>query len=182
MQEATTSPSDAVLAQQARDGDRGAFNTLCDRHLPSVYNRLRALLPPEAVDDVTQEVFVAATRAIHRYRAQASFRTWLSAIARHKVADYYRSRERNPATVALDAVTDRATAHVTWEERTLDRALVREVLLSLPDHYREVLLLRFAEGLKFKDVATALGISLEAAKSRYRRAVAAAAVALGEDG
>jgi RNA polymerase sigma-70 factor (ECF subfamily) len=174
--------ADKALVCKAQQGDRAAWNTLCDKYLPYVYNRLRALLPSEAVDDVTQEVFMAATRAIHRYRAEATVRTWLSAIARHKVADYYRSRERNPATVALDAVTDRATAHVTWEERTLDRALVREVLLSLPDHYREVLLLRFAEGLKFKDVATALGISLEAAKSRYRRAVAAAAEALGEDG
>ena len=67
---------DEELAHLARGGDRLAFDVLCDRYLPVVYNRLRALLPPEAVDDVTQEVFVAAVRAIRRYRATAS-RRWV---------------------------------------------------------------------------------------------------------
>ena len=73
---------DEELVHLARDGDRLAFDVLCDRYLPVVYNRLRALLPPEAVDDVTQEVFVAAVRAIRRYRASATFHTWISATLR----------------------------------------------------------------------------------------------------
>ena len=167
---------DEELAQLARGGDRLAFDVLCDRYLPVVYNRLRALLPPEAVDDVTQEVFVAAVRAIRRYRATATFRTWISAIARHKVADFYRARGRQPRTVELDPDINDVAEGTAWQEQLL----VRMALQRLPEPYQEVLLLRFAEGLPFQDVADVLGISLEATKSRYRRAMTAMAEALGE--
>lgn len=167
---------DEELAQLARGGDRLAFDVLCDRYLPVVYNRLRALLPPEVVDDVTQDVFIAAVRAIRRYRARASFRTWISAIARHKVADFYRARGRQPQTVELDPDINDVSEQSTWQEQ----ALVRMAMQSLPNPYQEVLLLRFAEGLPFQDIAESLGLSLEATKSRYRRAMAAMAKALGE--
>lgn len=155
----------------AQKGERAAFETLCDRYLPIVYNRLRALLPPEAVEDVTQEVFIAAMRGIRRYRSRALFRTWLTAIARHKVADFYRKRSRQPETDALDSEENSPVDAAGWEECTL----VRVALRRLPEHYQEVLVLRFAEGMPFDQIACTLGISLEATKSRYRRAVAAAA-------
>ena len=160
--------SDEVLARMAQKGDRAAFELLCERTLPAVYNRLRALLPPDAVEDVTQEVFLAAMRG-------ALFRTWIAGIVRHKVADYYRQRSRQPEMVPLNGKTNNATARDSWEERVA----VRIALLHLPAHYQEVLLLRFAEGLPFIEVAQTLGISLEAAKSRYRRAVAAVAREMG---
>jgi RNA polymerase sigma-70 factor (ECF subfamily) len=163
--------ADEALAKMARAGDRAAFETLCERCLPAVYNRLRALLPPEAVEDVTQEVFIAATRGIRRYRGRALFRTWLAAIARHKVADFYRKRGRQPETNLFDGQEDSTPEPGGWEER----ALVRIALQRLPEHYQEILLLRFAEGMPFDHIACALGVSLEAAKSRYRRAVAAVA-------
>ncbi|MBN2394493.1 MAG: sigma-70 family RNA polymerase sigma factor [Anaerolineae bacterium] len=177
MSEPFNTRPDEELAHLARGGDRLAFDVLCDRYLPVVYNRLRALLPPEAVDDVTQEVFVAAVQAIQRYRAKAAFRTWISAIARHKVADYYRQRGRQPGTVELDPEMNDMAEQNAWQEHMF----VRMALRRLPDHYQEVLLLRFAEGLPFQDVADALGLSLEATKSRYRRAMAAMTEALGEE-
>ena len=167
---------DEELAYLARDGDRLAFEVLCERYLSVVYKRLRALLPFEAVDDVTQEVFVAAVKAIRRYKAKAAFRTWISAIARHKVADYYRKRGRQPETMALDPEINDVAERSVWQEQVS----VRMALQQLPQHYQEVLLLRFAEGLPFQDIADALGVSLEATKSRYRRAIAAMAEALGE--
>lgn len=162
---------DEVLAKMARDGDRVAFETLCDRTLPAVYNRLRALLPPQAVEDVTQEVFLAALKGIRRYRGQSCFRTWIAGIIRHKVADYYRRQSRHPEVVSLAGERNDPEAHAGWEEH----ALVRIALRRLPAHYQEILLLRFAEGMPFDQIAGALDISLEAAKSRYRRAVAAMA-------
>ncbi len=171
-----TALPDEALAQLARGGDRLAFDVLCDRYLPVVYNRLRALLPLDVVDDVTQEVFIAAVQAIRSYRATAAFRTWISAIARHKVADYYRKRSRQLETMELDPEINDVAERSVWQEQMF----VRMAMQRLPDHYQDVLLLRFAEGLPFQDVAETLGISLEAAKSRYRRAIAAVAEALGE--
>jgi RNA polymerase sigma-70 factor (ECF subfamily) len=168
--------SDEALTERARGGDREAFEVLCERYLPVVYNRLRAKLPPEAVEDVTQGAFVAATRGIRHFRGNASFRTWILAIARHKVADYYRRRERRPETVQFNPLIDHGDSEGHgWEER----AMVRMALERQPAHYQEILLLRFAEGLPFKEVAAELGISLEAAKSRYRRAVASVAEEMG---
>ncbi len=169
--------SDEALAKMTQDGNRAAFETLCDRHLSSVYNRLRALLPAEAVEDVTQEVFVAVLRGIQDYRGNSLFRTWLAAIIRHKVADFYRQRSRQPEVVPLagDGDGDEPVAPDIWEER----ALVRAALQRLPAHYQEVLLLRFAEGKPFDQIADALGISLEATKSRFRRAVTAVAQEIG---
>jgi len=160
--------SDKALVEKAQGGDRTAFDILCDRHLDSVYNRVRAKIPPEGVEDVTQNVFVAAVRSLDSYRGDSSFRTWLLSIARYKIADYYRHRDRRPDTVPLKYQDSNPGRSDIWE----DRILVRVALRQLPDHYQEILLLRFAEGLKFKQIAKALDISLDAAKSRYRRAVA----------
>ncbi len=175
MNEHLDSLSDEMLAKMAKDGNRMAFDTLCDRYLPHVYNRLRALLPREAVEDVTQEVFIGALRSIHSYRGGSLFRTWIAALVRHKVADFYRRQSRQPEVVPLGIGTGSLAALDAWEEH----ALVRAVLRRLPDHYQETLLLRFAEGMPFDQMAGALGISLEATKSRYRRAVAAMAREMG---
>jgi len=174
-------PTDEALAKRARDGDRPAFEALCDRYLPVVYNRLRAKLPPDAVEDVTQQVFIGAMRGIRRYEERSTFRTWLLSIARHKITDYYRTQSRRPETVPLDPLEtgnpSGSQARGDWE----DRILVRIALERLPEHYQEILLLRFAEGMRFKTIARTLGISLEAAKSRYRRAVAAIAQAMSAE-
>jgi len=174
MSEHPDSLPDETLAQMARAGDKAAFDTLCDRYLPVVYNRLRAKLPPEAVEDVTQQVFIGAMKGIRQYRERSSFRTWILSIARHKIADYYRNRSRQPETTPLDAgegEVEGSERRDAWEEQVL----VRLTLERIPDHYQEILLLRFAEGMRFQKIARTLDISLEAAKSRYRRAVAAIA-------
>jgi RNA polymerase sigma-70 factor (ECF subfamily) len=174
MSEHPDSLPDETLAQMARAGDKAAFDTLCDRYLPVIYNRLRAKLPPEAVEDVTQQVFIGAMKGIKRYRERSSFRTWILSIARHKIADYYRSRSHRPEAVSLDAgegEVEGSERRDAWEEQVL----VRITLERIPDHYQEILLLRFAEGMRFQKIARTLDISLEAAKSRYRRAVAAIA-------
>lgn len=168
--EDTSNPiSDEELVRRTQGGDPAAFEILCDRHLPRVYNRLRTLLPLEDVEDVAQEVFIGAMRSIDRFKGQAKFRTWLNAIVRHKVADFYRQRNRQPETVPLEGKGDLQVQMEGWERR----AAVRIVMRRLPSHYQEILLLRFAEGLPFKEIADTLEISLDAAKSRYRRAVAA---------
>jgi len=169
------SESDDALAAKARSGNRVAFEHLCTRYLPTVYHRLRMKLPPSAVDDVTQEVFLAATRSIRNFRGDASFGTWILRIAQHKVADYYRGDGRVPESVPLDVVLEHPGAS---DDGWRDAIVVQAALERLPEHYQVILLLRFAEGLPFNTIAQRLGISLDAAKSRYRRAVAAIAETL----
>ena len=141
------------------DGDRAAFDILCDRYLPIVCRRLRVLLPVSAVEDVAQEVFVAVVRSIKSYREDAQFRTWVAAIIRHKVADYYRSEQRSPQTVELDpAIHSPSAGSEAWRDQTVALMALQE----LKAEYQEVILLRFAEGLPFKGVASRW-------ESRWRR-------------
>lgn len=178
MSEQLDTRSDEELVKLAQAGKQEAFSVLYERYLSPIYNRLRALLPPEAVEDVTQEVFIAAVQGLDSYRGQSLFRTWLGAIARHKAMDYYRRRGRQPTTVPLDAEQDRPAETDLQQD---DRELVRLALRRLPAHYQEIILLRFAEGMPFDQIARTLGLSLEAAKSRFRRAIAAIAQEMQTD-
>jgi RNA polymerase sigma-70 factor (ECF subfamily) len=147
---------------------------LHERYLPRVYNRLRALLPPEDVEDLTQEVFLAVVRSLSSFEKASTFSTWLYAIVNHKVSDYYRRRGKREDIERLFYEQEARLLSSDPQPRAEDRTLVRQVLLRLPEQYRDVILLRFAEGLAFKDIAQALGLSLEATKSLYRRAITAA--------
>jgi len=167
-------PSDEILVDQAQKGDGQAFEALYQRYLPRVYNRLRALTPQEDVDDLTQEVFLAVVRSLDRFARSSTFATWLYAITNHKVSDYYRHRGKR---AGVERSFDNQEARLVVSDPSAsaeDRALVRQVLRQLPERYRQVLLLRFAEDLSFKEIAQVMDLSLEATKSLYRRAVTAA--------
>jgi RNA polymerase sigma factor (sigma-70 family) len=167
-------PADETLIDQVQSGEWEAFDVLYQRYLPRVYNRLRALVPPEYVEDLTQEVFLAVIRSLDRFERDSAFSTWLYAITSHKVSDYYRRRGKRED---MEHLFHNQEAHLVSRDpwpRAEDITLVRQMLLRLPERYREVLLLRFAEGLPFKEVARVLDLSLEATKSLYRRAIAAA--------
>jgi RNA polymerase sigma-70 factor (ECF subfamily) len=166
-------PSDETLVDQAQGGNWEAFRVLYERYLPRVHNRLRALIPQEDVEDLTQEVFLAVVRSLGSFRGDSAFSTWLSGITKHKVSDYHRRKAKHGDTERSLLEEDCLPARDLLPT-VQDRMLVRQILLSLPEQYREVLLLRFAEGLSFKEIAQLLNLSLEATKSLYRRAIAAA--------
>jgi RNA polymerase sigma-70 factor (ECF subfamily) len=166
-------PDDETLVDQVQSGEWEAFEVLYQRYLPRVYNRLRALMPQEDVEDLTQEVFLAVVRSLSSFEKASTFSTWLYAIINHKVSDYYRRRGRREDMERL-FYEQEARLSRDPQPKAEDRAVVRQVLLRLPEQYRDAILLRFAEGLAFKDIAKSLGLSLEATKSLYRRAITAA--------
>jgi RNA polymerase sigma-70 factor (ECF subfamily) len=177
--------SDKELVQLAQRGSLEAFTMLYKRHLPVVYNRVRYLIPAADVEDVTQEVFITLVKALKSFRGAAKFSTWLRTLTNRRIADYY--RKRTGSEVLLDVDLSEADARlspdlsVAPDTATVDdRILLQKALRALPEHYREVLLLRFAEGLPFGEIAQQRGQTLEAAKSVYRRALAALRDQVGE--
>lgn len=164
--------SDELLIQQFKEGDSGAFNELYQRHLGRIYRRVRFVIPEADVEDVTQEVFLAALRSLASFRGEAQFPTWLRTLTNNKIAEYYRKRARKqePPEVPLsERVPDKERAATNMEERIV----LRKALSQMPGHYQEVILLRFAEGLQFGEIADVTGQSLEATKSMFRRAISA---------
>jgi len=169
----TSSVSEEALIQQFKEGSSDAFDVLYCRYLPAVYNRVRFMIPAEDVEDVTQEVFLAAVKSLSAFRGDAQFSTWLRTITNHKVAEFYRKRNRKqevqqaPLSEAIGRM-DGHTSKVLEERIILQRALDQ-----LSTSHQEVLILRFGEDLQFNQIAELTGHSLEATKSLFRRAVAA---------
>jgi len=164
---------DELLIQQFKDGNTEAFNALYRRHLPGVFGRVRYVIPAEDVEDVTQEVFIAAHRSLNSFRGEARFSTWIRTLTNHKVAEYYRKRNRKqeaPVTSLSEATRQKDSSQAGLME---DRLLIQRALQKLPESYREVILLRFAEDLQFNEIARTTGQNVEAVKSQFRRAIAA---------
>ena len=166
-------PSDELLIQRYKDGNNEAFDLLYLRHFSRVHNRVRYVVPENDVEDVTQEIFLAAMKSLSSFRGDAKLGTWLRTLTNHKVAEYYRKRTRKqepqlaPLSDALGEMTGGTSKSLE------DRIFLQRALQNLPENYREVLLLRFAEDMQFNEIAEHNGQNLEAVKSLFRRAVAA---------
>lgn len=173
-------PKIVIRVQQ---GDENAFAELFNHFQPIIHRRVWHMVPQRDVDDVTQEVFIAVIKSIKSFRQDSKFSTWLRTITNRQVANFYRRRERKEGNIAEDvdvyssefAVADPAPNMRRHE----DYIGMRNALAHLPDHYQEVLLLRFAEDLPFNEIAKELDKSLDATKSLFRRALAALQAALG---
>jgi len=165
--------SDEILVQQFKEGRQDVFDMLYQRHLPSVYKRVRYVIPENDVEDVTQEIFIAVLGSLSSFRGDSQFRTWLRTLTNYKVAEFYRKRTRKqePLLAPLSEASGRmegATSQVLEE-----RIFLQNALKKLPDNYREIILLRFAEDMQFDEIAKLTNQNLEAAKSLFRRAIAA---------
>lgn len=174
--------TDEDLARRAQQGDRDAFLALYDRYVDRVYRRVNSRIPPQYAEDVTQDVFMAVLRSIQHFEHQARFSTWLYTIVNRQIADFYRRRNwhADSGAVSLAEVEERSLEVMAEHERSDERALLQRIFVALPEHYQEVILMRFADGLTFNEIAEARGQSLEAVKSLYRRAIQAIRDAIGE--
>jgi RNA polymerase sigma-70 factor (ECF subfamily) len=173
MEGISNSASDEVLIQHFKDGSHEAFDLLYHRHLPSVFKRVRYVIPENDVEDVTQEVFIAALRSLPSFRGESQFGTWLRTLTNHKVAEFYRkrSRKQEPLLAPLSEASGKMEGHTSGKME--ERVFLQKALQQLPETYQEIILLRFAEDLQFNEIAEHLHQNLEATKSLYRRAIAA---------
>jgi RNA polymerase sigma-70 factor (ECF subfamily) len=165
--------SDEHLIQRFKQGDLDAFNSLYERYAPRVLNRVKYVVPEADIEDVTQEVFIAALKSLGSFRGESLFSTWLRTLTNYKVAEYYRKRNRkqDPREAPLaeaEILPDEADG-ILLEERIA----MRGALMSMPEKYREIILMRFSEEMRFEEIAKVMGTNLEATKSLFRRAVAA---------
>ncbi len=174
--------SDEQLARKAQLGDRDAFFALYNRYLQRVYNRVKSKVPPQDVDDVTQEIFLAVVRSLDSYEQRSRFNTWLYTIVNRQIADFYRRRGRIDRVPSVELNEESEDLGSTTEQDSADQRLfIQRALNSVPEHYQEIILMRFADGLSFTEIAGQRGQSLEAVKSLYRRAIQAVRDQLGED-
>lgn len=154
-------------------GDPDAFSAFYESALPKIYGYFLARCGNDAAvaEDLTQETFLAAVRAIRAGEAIDSAVPWLFGIARHKLLDHYRRQARGRATLLPwrdDAIATLA-APETEPAAEAERTRLIDALDRLPEPQRAALVLRHLDGLSVPEVAAALGKSVHAAESLLAR-------------
>ncbi len=164
-----------TLIERARAGDADAIETLLAEVTPSVERFVKRLCPGSDADDVMQEALIALVNNLGRFEGRAALSSWAFAITRSACSRQRRGLKNRPHE-GDDAVASMADAGPDPEQRVSDDELSRALhraLDSLAPEHREVIRLRDVEGLTAPEAAAALGLSVEALKSRLHRARAA---------
>lgn len=162
------------ILRRAQQGDSEAFRLLVEAYQTQVYRLALRLCGEAAADDVTQEAFLAAWRALPEFRGTCRFSTWLYRLTTNAAIDCLRREKRHRGTDDLDGVDlpDGGDTPQETAERSETRNAVRAALCQLTDEHREVLLLRYMQELDYGEIARALRISEGTVKSRINRAKA----------
>jgi RNA polymerase sigma-70 factor (ECF subfamily) len=176
--------SDEAAVVQAKAGDREAFRRLVERHARNVFRlSYRLTGNEEDAEDVVQETFLKAYRALDSFDERAQFGSWLYRIASNCALDLLRSRKRRATSGAGDELLETVPSRdVSPEASTLGSELGRRMaaaLTRLSRHERTALVLRHFEGRPVAEIAGTLGISDGAARNTIFRAVAKLREALG---
>jgi RNA polymerase sigma-70 factor (ECF subfamily) len=143
---------DARLVRAARQGDEGAFARLYERYARVVHGLLLARAPRAEIEDLVQDVFLAAWNRLDALRDPAAFGGWLSMIARNRATDFHR-RTTDCVELPDDLAAQDGTAART------EALAVLETIRTLPEAYRETLVLRLVEGLTGPEIAGRTGLT-----------------------
>jgi RNA polymerase sigma factor (sigma-70 family) len=165
--------SDHDLIRLTLEGQADCFTALMDRHLNAIRRCIGFMLRGNAAtEDLAQEVVLKAWRFLSAFRADSSFRTWLTRVAVNEVRQFQRREFRvsgfqersNP-----DAMASRDESPYEHSARMQRMEVVHAVLNSLPAIYREVVVLRELEELSILEIAERLGCTVPTVKTRLFR-------------
>jgi RNA polymerase sigma-70 factor (ECF subfamily) len=172
---------DQKLVARVQRGEKGAFDLLVRKYQHKVAKLVSRFVRDRAeIEDVTQEAFIRAYRAIGSFRGESAFYTWLYRIAVNTAKNYLESQGRRPPGSDVEAETaeqleggellrDTATPerHLLTDEIA---ATVRRVLESLPADLRSAITLREIEGLSYEEIAEVMDCPIGTVRSRIFRA------------
>jgi RNA polymerase sigma-70 factor (ECF subfamily) len=153
---------DARLVESSRSGDQRAFARLYDRYARVVHGLLLARVPRADVDDLVQDVFLAAWHRLDRLRDAAAFGGWLTMIARNRATDFHRRAEEH-VELPLDLEAHDGTEALAEAQTALD------AIRGLPEAYRETLVLRLVEGLTGPEIADRTGLTAASVRVNLHR-------------
>ncbi|CAN5638860.1 RNA polymerase sigma factor RpoE [soil metagenome] len=159
---------DQILVDRARAGDQAAFSQLFEQYHAPILNYLHRMVNDRALaEDLTQDAFIKAYKALPRTRDDLAFKAWLYRIATNTAISHLR---RGKVIKWLPFVGDRETGAEAIDRSVARKTDISRALDELPNHYAAVLLLRHYQGLSIAETAHALDITENAAKLRLFRA------------
>ena len=173
--------TDQELVRRVKRGDRSAFDLLFVRYQHKILSLVgRFFSDPEEIEDIAQEAFVKAFRALPSFRGESAFYTWLYRIAINTAKNHLAVKARRPAGVDIDAEDAQLLdgAHALREGEGPEAALARDQLAAeiergiaeLPDDLRNALALREFDGLSYEQIAAIMECPVGTVRSRIFRA------------
>lgn len=173
--------SDRLLVERVQQGDRRAFDLLVLRYQQRIVKLvMRYVHDPAEAQDVAQEAFIKAYRALPGFRGDSAFYTWLYRIAINTAKNYLVALQRRPLDFDFDAqgplhaeINDKLRDEETPEGLALQEELRRAVeaaIASLPEELRTAIMLREIDGLSYEEIAGAMDCPVGTVRSRIFRA------------
>ena len=173
--------SEHALLELYQQGNREAISQLLERHSRRLRDYMRMLVKDNDVaDDLMQEVLIKVVKVIDegRYTDKGRFLPWLLRIAHNRVLDHFRAQKQvksvSESSAGFDILGSKNFAEPSIEESIiLDQRAeeVRALVEELPDEQREVVKMRYYDGLSFKEIAEQTGVSINTALGRMRYAL-----------
>ncbi|MGH7688147.1 MAG: sigma-70 family RNA polymerase sigma factor [Gemmatimonadaceae bacterium] len=175
--------ADTAVVQTFLAGEDRAFQELVERYQTRLLNFIyRTIGDRERAEDLVQEVFIRVYRHIHRFDVSKKFSTWIYTIASNLAKNELRNRSRNPLILFQTITNNReeeerplqfedytSRPDDLFEKRHLQE-LVEETVDQLPEHHRQVFVLREIEGKSYEEIAEITDCNLGTVKSRLNRA------------
>lgn len=173
--------TDQYLVERVQDGDKQAFDILVKKYQHRIVALVSRFLKDSAdVQDVTQEAFIKAYRALPNFRGDSAFYTWLYRIAVNTAKNHLVSLGRRPPSVDLDvsdaeqfegnlALKEQATPERLLLKDEIQR-VVSETIEGLPEDLRTAITLRELEGMSYEEIAEVMGCPVGTVRSRIFRA------------
>jgi RNA polymerase sigma-70 factor (ECF subfamily) len=159
-----------ACVSDARAGDDAAFATLFEYYRGPIVGYLRRLVGDrEVAEDLAQDTFLKAYRAIERTNEELNFRAWLYRIATNTALSYHR-RQRILQWLPFSPGLREPSGEARLGERLGEEELVESALRRLKPEHASLLLLRHHQGMSLEEMAATLGVSAGVAKSRLYRA------------
>lgn len=178
----TTEESDLVLVKRVQRGDKSAFDLLVRKYQHKVVKLvLRYVRNPAEAEDIAQEAFIKAYRALPQFRGDSAFYTWMYRIAINTAKNSLASRDRSPIAYDLDLNDPEESHSVQTKLQDPDtpegmalteeiRGIVNSAIEGLPEELKTAIVLRELDGLSYEEIAAAMECPVGTVRSRIFRA------------
>jgi RNA polymerase sigma-70 factor (ECF subfamily) len=173
--------ADQKLVERVQKGDKGAFDLLVLKYQHKIVNLImRYVRDPELAQDIAQEAFIKAYRALPRFRGDSAFYTWMYRIAVNTAKNHLAAQRRRPMDIELDLQDpEQYDLHAKLRETDTPEGValgnelketVERAIAALPEDLRTAIVLRELEGMSYEEIAQTMDCPVGTVRSRIFRA------------